>query len=139
MPGRSYAVLGEMGKFATETMAPLQRPGDAGSKLDGDVVKTPEGFKEVYTALAEGDVFYFGNAVGESGNSATDAKVDAFDMAGIREHYGALTGPAAIRDAFDYNRDLHIDDRDRTIARDHQSHFLNALKLITVPPGDQAR
>jgi len=48
------AVLGEMGKFATETMAPLQRPGDTGSKLDGGVVKTPPGFKEVYKALAEG-------------------------------------------------------------------------------------
>ena len=48
------AVLTEMGKLATETLGPLQRPGDEGSKLVGDVVKTPEGYKEGYEALAEG-------------------------------------------------------------------------------------
>jgi len=48
------AVLTEMGKLATETLAPLQRPGDEGSKLEGDTVRTPEGFKEGYAALSEG-------------------------------------------------------------------------------------
>ena len=48
------AVLEEMGKLATETLAPLQRPGDEGSKLvDGQVV-TPPGYKEGYAAIAEG-------------------------------------------------------------------------------------
>ena len=36
------------------------------------------------TGLAQPDVFYFGNAIGESGNSTTDAKVNAFDMLGNR-------------------------------------------------------
>ena len=48
------AVLTEMGKLATETLAPLQRPGDAGSKLTDGRVKTPEGYKDGYQALAEG-------------------------------------------------------------------------------------
>ena len=48
------AVLAEMGKLATETLAPLQRPGDAGSKLTDGKVKTPEGYKAGYEALAEG-------------------------------------------------------------------------------------
>ncbi len=48
------AVLAEMGKLATETLAPLQRPGDEGSKLEDGTVKTPDGFKEGYAALAEG-------------------------------------------------------------------------------------
>ena len=48
------AVLTEMGKLATETLAPLQRPGDRGSKLVDGKVKTPEGYKDGYEALAEG-------------------------------------------------------------------------------------
>ena len=48
------AVLTEMGKLAAETMAPLQRPGDAGSVLVDGIVKTPEGYKAGYDALAEG-------------------------------------------------------------------------------------
>jgi len=53
-PETVTAVLGEMGKLATETFAPLQRPGDAGSQLVDGKVKTPEGYKAGYEALAEG-------------------------------------------------------------------------------------
>jgi len=53
-PDTVNAVLGEMGKLATETLAPLQRPGDAGSQLIDGKVKTPEGYKAGYEALAEG-------------------------------------------------------------------------------------
>ncbi len=48
------AVLIEMGRLTTETLAPLQMPGDAGSRLVDGVVRTPEGYKEGYQALAEG-------------------------------------------------------------------------------------
>ena len=48
------AILEEMGKLATETLAPLQRPGDAGSQLINGRVETPEGYKAGYDALAEG-------------------------------------------------------------------------------------
>ncbi|NIM48762.1 MAG: hypothetical protein GTO22_05810, partial [Gemmatimonadales bacterium] len=38
------------------------------------------------TGLSETDVFYFGNAIGESGNSPTDAMVNAADMLGARDN-----------------------------------------------------
>jgi len=53
-PETVEAVLGEMGKLTTETLAPLQWPGDAGSKLVDGKVRTPEGYKAGYAALAEG-------------------------------------------------------------------------------------
>ena len=85
------------------------------------------------TGLGEDDVFYFGNAVGESGNSTTDAQVNAHDMAATRRHYGTLTGPGAVASPLDINRDSQIDDRDTRVSQSHPTHFLNALKLITVP------
>jgi len=59
------------------------------------------------TGLAEDDVFYFGNAIGESGNSTACP--------------------------YDYNRDKKADATDQIIARNNQTFFLNDLNLITVP------
>ena len=88
-----------------------------------------------HTGLAEADVFYFGNAVGESGNSATDAKVNAFDMLAARNNQRHFLDPAPIDFPFDYNRDRRVNVFDMLIARNNTTHFLNALKLITVPAG----
>ncbi len=90
------------------------------------------------TGLAEADVFYFGNAIGESGNSALDAKVDANDMLAIRSNPRSFLDPAPIDFAYDLNRDARVNATDMLIARDNQTHFLNALKLITVPEGGGA-
>ncbi len=87
------------------------------------------------TGLAEADVFYFGNAIGESGNSAADARVDAKDMLAVREARQTVVGPAPIDSNFDFNRDGRVDDADLAIVRSHQTHFLNVLKLIAVPAG----
>ena len=49
------AILEEAGKFASEILAPLNRVGDTeGSRLENDVVRTPEGWKEAYRRFAEG-------------------------------------------------------------------------------------
>ncbi len=49
------AVLEEAGKFGSEVLAPLSRPGDeTGSKLVDGKVETPAGWKDAYTAFAEG-------------------------------------------------------------------------------------
>ncbi len=85
------------------------------------------------TGLAADDVFYFGNAVGESGNSPTDAKANAFDMLGARDNQRSFLDPAPIDFRFDYNRDARVDATDMLIARENQTHFLNALRLISVP------
>ena len=87
------------------------------------------------TGLAEEDVFYFGNAIAETGNSATDAKVNAFDMLAARDNQRNFLNPAPIDFAYDFNRDARVNSVDMLIARNNQTHFLNALKLITAPGG----
>jgi len=85
------------------------------------------------TGLPENDVFYFGNAIGESGNSIVDAAVNATDEIGARNHPHWFLDPAPIKDAYDYNRDKRVDATDQIIARNNQTYFLNDLNLITVP------
>ena len=85
------------------------------------------------TGLATPDVFYFGNAVGDSGNNATNAYVDGTDFAGARDQPHNFLDRAEIDDRYDYNRDSFVDGTDLAIARDHGTNFLTALKLITVP------
>jgi hypothetical protein len=85
------------------------------------------------TGLEEADVFYFGNAIGETGNSATNARVDATDMLGVRDHPRHFLNPAPIDFDFDFNRDQRVDAHDMLIARENPTHFLNALKLIEAP------
>ena len=89
------------------------------------------------TQLAAADVFYFGNAIGESGNSSSDAKVDATDQLGARD---AATASAAITDPFDFNRDGVVDGTDESIAQANNTYFFNALQLFTAPQsgGSQA-
>jgi hypothetical protein len=90
------------------------------------------------TGLSEPDVFYFGNAVGESGNSAVDAIVNAQDMLAARDNPRSFLNPAPIDFAYDYDRDARVNATDILIARDHPTHFLNALKLLNIPAGQPA-
>ena len=83
------------------------------------------------THLGVDDVFYFGNAIGEVGDSAADAKVTAVDELMVRAN--AATG-VGITDPYDFNRDGNVDQTDESIAQSHQTSFFNALQLIA-PPG----
>ena len=85
------------------------------------------------TGLTQPDVFYFGNAVGDSGNSEADAKVNATDEVGARNNTHTLLDPAPIDDAYDYNRDQRVDATDEIIARNNSTTFVNELRLITAP------
>jgi len=81
-------------------------------------------------------VFYFGNAVGDSGNSPINAVVSSTDEVGdIRN----ATTSAPITDPYDYNRDGIVDGAadgaDRTLVRQNPTTARTALKLITVPGG----
>jgi len=87
------------------------------------------------TGLFTPDVFYFGNAVGESGDSAADAKVNATDVLLTRNNPRTFLTPAPIDFHFDFNRDSRVNATDMLITRNHQTHSLNALKLITAPEG----
>jgi hypothetical protein len=62
------------------------------------------------TGLAQPDVFYFGNAVGETGNSATDARVTATDALRVLSN---LSTGAGVTNRFDINRDGRIGAADR--------------------------
>jgi hypothetical protein len=85
------------------------------------------------TGLAENEVFYVGNAVGESGNSTTDALVNATDEIGARNNPHSPFAPAPKDDAYDYNRDRLVNATDQIIARNNRTSPFTALKLITPP------
>jgi len=90
------------------------------------------------TGLPQADVFYFGNTVGESGDSMTDARVNAVDILMVRNNPRTLTDPAPIDFPCDFNRDRRVNATDMLIARGSQTHLLDALKLITPAEGKVA-
>lgn len=88
--------------------------------------------------LAEDDVFYFGNAIGDVGDSSTDTIVNATDEIAARTNQVLRFppfGPAPVGNIHDFNRDLGVDATDQIIARNNQTFFLTDLNLITVPGG----
>ena len=85
------------------------------------------------TGLSAADVFYFGNAVGESGDSASNAIVNAADVAGARSDPHSFMNPATIDNVHDYNRDGRVDIADQIIARSNATTSATALQLITTP------
>ena len=85
------------------------------------------------TGLDQPDVFYFGNAIGDSGNSAANARVNAIDMLMARNNPHPFADPVAVDFPHDFNRDRLVNAFDMLIARNNQTHFLNALGLIGVP------
>ncbi len=84
------------------------------------------------TGLSEDDVFYFGNAIGDTGNSLTDAIVDEADELGAQSNH---ISAAAITNPYDFNRDKVVDETDDQIAHDNYSGS-SPLVLITAPGGN---
>jgi hypothetical protein len=82
------------------------------------------------TGLPVPDVFYFGNAIGECGNSAVNAQVDLADEIGARNNPRDFLHPAPITDPYDYNRNGRVDLADEIIARNNGTDFLTRLVLI---------
>lgn len=87
------------------------------------------------TGLAAPHTFYFGNAVGEAGHSAADAKVDPTDELLARANPRNALNPAPLDFRFDYNRDKRVDPADELLARANPANALNALKLIALGGG----
>ena len=83
--------------------------------------------------LAEDDVFYFGNAVGDSGNSTLETNVDMNDQIGAWNHPHSAFSPAPIEDAYDYDRDKKVDMNDQILAFNNPTSAFTRLHLITVP------
>ena len=76
--------------------------------------------------LVQDDTFYFGNAIGETGNSSSNAFVDGEDFALVRE----IDIFIDIRNVVDIDRSGFSDATDAAIVRDNPRNVLNSLKLI---------
>ena len=85
------------------------------------------------TGLPSDEVFYWGLAIGETGNNPANAYVNASDRLGARTHSHSFLDPAPVTDEYDFNRDRLVNAADRLIQRSHPTHFLNCLKLVTGP------
>ena len=85
------------------------------------------------TGLAANDVFYFGNAIGETFNSAGNLFVDGSDLAGVRDNPRNFTDRADTADPFDLNRDSFVDGTDFAIARDNPTDFATDVNHILAP------
>jgi len=90
------------------------------------------------TGLPEDDVFYIGNAAGETGNSTGDAKVTADDLLLARNNPRNFLTAAPIDFRYDFNRDARVNATDLLVARNNQTHALSALTLITPPVAKSA-
>jgi hypothetical protein len=83
------------------------------------------------TGLSSADVFYFGNAIGESGNSTANAQVNLSDEIAARNNLNPI-GPVPLTNPYDYNRDKHINVSDEIAARNNVA-VVTALHLISPP------
>lgn len=83
------------------------------------------------TGLDEPDVFYFGNAIGETGHDSDSARVDLGDVIRIRENQTGFDD-AAIDNPYDLNREGRVTLSDVIQSRNNQSG-VNPLELIELP------
>jgi hypothetical protein len=84
------------------------------------------------TGLLADDVFYFGNAIGETGNSpGTNALVNSTDEIRTRANPRSALSPAPVTFDYDFNRDRQVNSTDQIIARFNITTPLSALQLIT--------
>ncbi len=77
------------------------------------------------------DVFYFGNATGECGNTSVNTFVDGTDIAAARDNFNYFTNPLGVTSRYDYSRDKYVNAIDMALSRDNQTNFLTCLQLIT--------
>jgi hypothetical protein len=82
--------------------------------------------------LDAADVFYFGSAPGE-GSGGEFASVGPEDEIGSRNNPHGFLTPAAVDDAWDYNKDRFVDPVDQIFARNNQTNFLTRLQLFAAP------
>jgi uncharacterized protein YkwD len=83
------------------------------------------------SGLTAPDVFYFGNAVGESGDNGAVATVDTTDFLSTRSNLQTFLNPALMTNTFDYNRDGRVDATDQIITRNN-----NGFSLTLFRPAD---
>ena len=84
------------------------------------------------TGLAADDVFYFGNAIGDSGagNTPEYALVSPADETAVRANKTGFA-PTAVTNVYDFNRDRRVTASDELTARYLATTPATALRLIT--------
>ena len=83
------------------------------------------------TCVLTGDVFYYGNAIGETGDSVTDAEVTPTDEIYVRNNPATLAvSSASISHAADFNRDKKVGPTDMVLCRNNGTNSSTALQLI---------
>jgi hypothetical protein len=123
----------------------LVRPGEGVFQSDRVVLTWPDNLIQnewlQVTVLANGttglavpSVFYFGNAIGETGDSDLNARVDANDILQTRNNPHPFFNPADIYCPYDFNRDQRVDAYDLLIVRNNQTTYFNQLNLISITP-----
>ncbi len=86
------------------------------------------------TGLQEVELSYFGNAIGDTGNAVSDARVSPTDMIAVRNSPHLISvNPAEIDDPCDFNRDRKVGPTDAVLCRNNGTNIETALKLITGP------
>ncbi|MBN2138129.1 MAG: hypothetical protein JW720_09995 [Sedimentisphaerales bacterium] len=92
------------------------------------------------TGLSSADVFYFGNSIGDAGNSVTDGWVTPIDALLVINHldtYG--TTAAEINSALDHNKDALVSTMDALIVTNAINPGpASRLELITAPEEDDS-
>jgi len=88
------------------------------------------------TGLLQDDVSYFGNAIGECGDSPVHAYVTATDQILARNNPHFFFDPAPIDDHCDYDRDTNVTATDQIIARNNMTFFFDSLTLLDLS-GDE--
>ncbi len=83
------------------------------------------------TGLAADDVFYFGNAIGATGASTTNALVTSADAARVAANE---TTNATVTNPYDINRDGVVDATDVAIVNSNLTTAADGLKLISLVP-----
>jgi hypothetical protein len=83
-------------------------------------------------------VFFFGNAVGNSGlgDTATNATVNATDEIGARNNPANLAANIPITNIYDYDRNAQVNASDQIVARNNATNPTTVVKYLNLasPP-----
>ncbi len=87
-----------------------------------------------HTGLTSPDVFYFGNAVGDSGlgDTASYALVNIIDESGVRNNPQLPINNIPLSNFYDFNRDGSVNSLDEAIARANPTNPANAVRYIAI-------
>jgi hypothetical protein len=85
------------------------------------------------TNLAANDVFYFGNAIGEVGNTTANAIVTAADESLIRINFTTGFGTVPVTSPYDIDKNRFVQASDAALSRASQTTAFTALRLIVAP------